>query len=57
MYKNMQQRVATFTNQRLMNVDFHDFLQKSIYMEDTELASEFSLTSREVQQLHAKMRN
>jgi hypothetical protein len=55
MRKTIHQQIATFMNRRLMNVDFHDFLQKSQYMEDAELANEFSLTSREVQQMRAKM--
>ncbi|WP_172844427.1 hypothetical protein [Tumebacillus algifaecis] len=55
MRKTIHQQVATFTNKRLMNVDFHDFLQKAQYMEDVELANEFSLSSREVQQMRAKM--
>jgi hypothetical protein len=54
--KTIHQQVASFQNQRLMNVDFHDFIQKAAYLEDTELASEFSLTSREVQALRAKMK-
>ncbi|TCP54537.1 hypothetical protein EV586_104156 [Tumebacillus sp. BK434] len=55
MRKTIHQQVATFTNRRLLNVDFHDFLQKSQYMEDVELACEFSLSSREVQHMRAKM--
>lgn len=55
MRKTVHQQVVSFTNKRLMNVDFHDFLQKSIYMEDMELSDEFSLTSREVQQMRAKL--
>jgi hypothetical protein len=54
MRKTIHQQVASFTNRRLMNVDFHDFLQKSVYLEDVELASEFSLTSREVLHLKSK---
>jgi len=55
MRKTVHQQVVSYTNKRLMNVDFHDFLQKSIYMEDMELSDEFSLTSREVQQMRAKL--
>jgi hypothetical protein len=55
MRKTVHQQVVSYTNKRLMNVDFHDFLQKQMYMEDMELADEFSLTSREVQQMKAKI--
>ena len=55
MRKTLDQQIASFTNKRLLNVDFHDFLQKSQYMEDVELGTEFSLTSREVQQMRAKL--
>lgn len=55
MRKTIHQQVTAFTNKRLLNVDFHDFLQKSLYLEDVELASEFSLTSREVQQMRRKL--
>ncbi|HEU4965629.1 MAG TPA: hypothetical protein VFV52_17575 [Bacilli bacterium] len=55
MRKTVHQQVAAYTNQRLLHVDFHDFLQKANYLEDTELADEFSLTSREVRQLRAKI--
>lgn len=55
MRKTVHEQVSAFTNQRLLNVDFHDFLQKAAYMEDVELADEFSLTSREVRQMRAKM--
>jgi hypothetical protein len=56
MRKTIHQQIASFTNKRLMNVDFHDFLQKASYLEDTELGAEFSLTTREVQQMKARLR-
>ncbi|MBL0387387.1 hypothetical protein JJB07_12060 [Tumebacillus sp. ITR2] len=55
MRKTIHQQVSAFTNKRLLNVDFHDFLQKQAYLEDVELATEFALTSREVQQLRTKL--
>ncbi|PWK09059.1 hypothetical protein [Tumebacillus permanentifrigoris] len=55
MRKSIHQQVSAYMNKRLLNVDFHDFLQKQIYLEDVELATEFSLTSREVQQLRTKL--
>ncbi|MCX7570322.1 hypothetical protein OS242_10135 [Tumebacillus sp. DT12] len=56
MRKTLEQQIASFTNKRLLNVDFHDFLQKSAYLEDVELGTEFSLTSREVQEMKARLR-
>jgi hypothetical protein len=56
MRKSLSQQIASFTNKRLMNVDFHDFLLKSSYMEDVELGHEFSLTLWEVQKLKEKVR-
>ncbi|WP_161780635.1 hypothetical protein [Tumebacillus flagellatus] len=55
MRKTIHQQVSSFTNKRLLNVDFHDFLQKQTYLEDVELATEFALTSQELQHLRAKL--
>lgn len=50
----LHQHMISHSNARLLNVDFHDFLQKAAYLEDVELAHEFALTTREVQELRAK---
>lgn len=55
MRKTIRQQVLASTNKRLLHVDFHDFLQKQAYLEDLELATEFALTSQELQHLRAKL--
>ncbi|UOF88800.1 hypothetical protein LSG31_12685 [Fodinisporobacter ferrooxydans] len=54
MHSHTKQQIAQMANSRLMQLDFHDFLEKSMVMQDVELSDDLGLTVDEVRLLKQK---
>lgn len=48
-------QMAQLANNRLLQLDFHDFLKKSVYMEDVELSEDLGIVLDEIRLLKAKL--
>lgn len=56
MRQSRKESYAQDASRRLFSVDFHDFLTKEEKLTDVELAQEFAISVRDVQQLRSKLR-
>lgn len=56
MRQSLNEVIAQQSNKRLFSVDFHDFIQKEMILNDVEMAQEFQLSIREVRELRRKMK-
>jgi hypothetical protein len=54
MHKHGNEELAQTSNNRILQVDFHDFLQKAPFLEDVELSQAFGLTLDEIRFLQNK---
>lgn len=56
MRMNMGFQSGFASKERLLAIDFHDFIIKSLELQDTEIAQEFGVTLKEVESLKHKIK-
>lgn len=54
MRKHTKEELAQAANNRVLQVNFHDFMHKASYLQDVELSQDFGLTLDETRMLRSK---
>jgi hypothetical protein len=54
MHKHTKEEIAQAVNNRVLQVNFHDFLHKASYMQDAELSQDFGISLDETRILRSK---
>ncbi|WP_169728838.1 hypothetical protein [Aneurinibacillus terranovensis] len=56
MRQSQKETTANQINNRLFNIDFHEFLENEAKLSDIELAQEMGITLQDIRTLREKMR-